>query len=78
MNNLAYQEAADQLAAQLDHDLAKLRQRQEAGQITVRQAADLRVAILSEHLAALAALRVEHFGGDAGDGGWNSGTCSTT
>jgi hypothetical protein len=75
MNNMAYQEAANQLDRKLDHDLAALRARQDAGEVSIRQAADLRVAILSEHLAALAALRVEHFGDI--DPGWNSGTCST-
>jgi hypothetical protein len=73
MNNLAYTEAAAQLDAQLDRNLATLRQRQEADEISVRQAADLRVAILTEHVAALAALRVEHFGNDDPAGRWNSG-----
>jgi len=75
MNNMAYQEAANQLDRKLDQDLAALRARQDAGDVSIRQAADLRVAILREHLAALAALRVEHFGDI--DPGWNSGTCST-
>jgi hypothetical protein len=75
MNNMAFQDAANQLDAQLDRKLAALRARQDLGDITIRQAADLRVAVLTEHLAAVAALRVEHFG-DV-DAGWNSGTCST-
>jgi hypothetical protein len=75
MNNMAYQEAANLLDAQLDRDLAALRARQDAGEISTRQAADLRVATLATHLAQLAQLRVEHFG-DV-DPGWNSGTCST-
>ncbi len=75
-NHLAYQEAAEQLDRKLDRDLAALRARQDSGDVTTRQAADLRVAILTEHLSALAQLRVEHFGTDPGDGGWISGSCT--
>lgn len=50
----------------LDEKIAAIRARQDAGEITVRQAADLRVEALSHHLAALKALRAEYFpdGGD--------------
>lgn len=70
-----FTERAAQLEGKLDRDLAALRARQDAGDVSTRQGADLRVSILSEHLACLAALRVEHFGGDYDPAtGWNSGT----
>jgi hypothetical protein len=56
---------ADEAAAQdqfLDRRLAEIRAQYEAGSITVREAADLRVAALEHHLAAVRALRAEHFG----------------
>jgi|HubBroStandDraft_6_1064221.scaffolds.fasta_scaffold230948_2 hypothetical protein len=56
---------ADEAAAQdqfLDRRLAEIRTQYEAGSITVRQAADARVAALEQHLAAVRALRAEHFG----------------
>jgi hypothetical protein len=45
----------------LDMHISEIRARQDAGEITVRQAADLRVEALSRHLAAVKALRAEHF-----------------
>lgn len=48
----------------LAEKIAAIRARQEAGEITVRQAADLRVEALSHHLGALKALRAEYFPGD--------------
>ena len=56
---------ADQAAAQdqlLDGRLASIRAQYEAGSITVREAADLRVAALEHHLEAVRALRREYFG----------------
>jgi len=77
MNNMAYSEAAAHLDRKLDRDLATLRERQDTGEVTVRQASDLRISILSEHLAAITRLRVEHFGDTDPATGWNSGTCGT-
>lgn len=57
---------ADEAAAQdrfLDGRLAEIRAQHEAGSITVREAADLRVAALEHHLEAVRALRAKHFGG---------------
>jgi hypothetical protein len=51
--------AQDQL---LDRRLAEIRAQFEAGSITVRHAADLRVAALEHHLEAVRALRARHFG----------------
>lgn len=47
----------------LDRRIAEIRAQYDAGDITVREAADLRVAALEHHLAAVRALRAEHFGG---------------
>ena len=44
-------------AGRLDDRLAEIRRQQDAGDITVREAADRRVTALEDHLAALAALR---------------------
>jgi hypothetical protein len=41
----------------------QIRRRQDSREITVREAADLRVEALSEHLAAMKALRAEYFPG---------------
>jgi len=43
--------------------IAYIRRRQDAGEITVRQAADERIAAMEEHLAAIRQLRERHFGG---------------
>jgi hypothetical protein len=74
----AYAEKARQLDHRLDSDLRDLRDRQDRGQITVRQASDLRVAILSEHLAEISRLRVEHFGEADPATGWQSGTAGAS
>jgi hypothetical protein len=56
------QEAAiqDQL---LDEKIARIRAQLELGTITVREAADLRVAAYSHHLLAIADLNRQYFGG---------------
>jgi hypothetical protein len=46
----------------LDKRLAEIRRQQDAGIITVREAADLRVRALEHHLDAVRALRTEQFG----------------
>ena len=46
----------------LDERIAAIRAQYDAGHITIREAADLRVAALEHHLEAVRALRAEHFG----------------
>jgi hypothetical protein len=48
----------------LQQALADIRRRQDAGTISIRQAADERVSVLEAHLAAVRALRREHLGDD--------------
>ena len=45
----------------LDDRIAGIRAAEDAGDITTREAADLRVAAMEHHLAAVRALRAEHF-----------------
>jgi hypothetical protein len=55
----------DEAAAQdqfLDRRLAEIRALYEAGSITIREAADLRIAALEHHVEEVRALRVKHFG----------------
>ena len=47
----------------LDQQLASIRGRQDDGALTIRQAADERIAALEQHLAELRKLREVHFGG---------------
>jgi hypothetical protein len=57
---------AQEAAAQdkfLDERLAEIRRLHNAGDITTLEAADLRITALEHHLAAVRALRAEHFGG---------------
>jgi hypothetical protein len=60
----SYSEEAAAFDAILDEKIRSIRSRQDAGEISVREAADLRVEALSHHLAALKALRAEYFGDD--------------
>lgn len=46
----------------LDEQLASIRDRQDAGDISVREAADARIVAMTDHLAALHRLRRLHFG----------------
>jgi hypothetical protein len=46
----------------LDEQIAGIRARQEAGTISIREAADERIRVMTDHLAALHALRRKHFG----------------
>ena len=46
----------------LDRTLAEIRRQADDGLITIREAADLRVAALEHHLEAIRALRAEYFG----------------
>jgi hypothetical protein len=52
-----YHEQAEARGRLLDQRLADLRDRQDSGDLDVRQAADQRVEALEDHLAALMALR---------------------
>jgi hypothetical protein len=61
-----YTEEAAKFDRMLDEKIASIRARQDSGEISTREAADLRVAALSHHLAAVTALRAQYFGG-AGD-----------
>ena len=47
----------------LDGKLAGIRAREAAGDYTVLEAATARVDALEHHIAAVRALRIEHFGG---------------
>jgi hypothetical protein len=46
----------------LDEQLAAIRVRQDDGTITIREAADERIRVLTDHLAALHTLRRQFFG----------------
>jgi len=59
----AYAVAAEREDQRLIERIAYIRRRQDAGEITVRQAADERIAAMEEHLAAIRQLRERHFGG---------------
>jgi hypothetical protein len=56
-----YSAEAAALVTALDIRISEIRRRLDTGQITVRQAADLRVDAMSHYLAAVKALRAEHF-----------------
>ena len=56
---------ADEAAIQddlLDARLAEIRRRTDAGEITIREAADERVAALEHHIETIRNLRAEYFG----------------
>jgi hypothetical protein len=57
-----YTEEAAKFDRVLDEKIASIRARQDSGEISTREAADLRVAALSHHLAAVTALRAQYFG----------------
>jgi hypothetical protein len=58
----AYTAEAAAQDAMLDERIAAIRRQQDQGDITIREAADLRVEALEHHLAAVKALRAEYFG----------------
>jgi hypothetical protein len=62
----AYTAEAAALDVALDMHISEIRRRQDAGEITVRQAAGERVRVLEDHLDAVRRLRAEHFPEDAG------------
>jgi len=59
-----YAEAADENAA-FDDALRCIRAEEDAGRITVRQAAAERASLLRQHLERLARLRATYAGGEA-------------
>jgi hypothetical protein len=56
-----YSAEVSALDVRLDMEITEIRRRVDCGEISVRQAADLRVEALSDHLAAVKALRAEYF-----------------
>lgn len=73
-----FAEQAARLDRDLDAALGKLRTQLEYDRITAREAADLRISLLTNHLAAIHALRTEHFGEGDPATGWISGTSGTS
>lgn len=55
-----YNDLVAEASARLDVQLANIRRDQEAGEITVREAADERISVLTEHLNRLRLLREEY------------------
>jgi hypothetical protein len=64
INGNGYTAEVSALDVALDIRLGEIRAQQDRGDITVRQAADLRVEALEHHLDAVRALRDEYFGDD--------------
>jgi hypothetical protein len=62
--NGGYSAEASALDCALDLKISDIRARLDGGDITVRQAADERVAALTWHLAMVEALRNQYFGDD--------------
>jgi hypothetical protein len=58
-----YNQLANEEAGRLDAALTGIRASQDSGELSVRQAADARVAVLEEHLNRLRLLRDEYLGG---------------
>lgn len=63
----AYLPEANALDVALDIQISEIRTAHDRGEITTREAADLRIAALEEHLARVRQLRVDHFGPDGDD-----------
>jgi hypothetical protein len=57
----ALQRADDELADRL----SSIRRSQDAGRLTVREAADKRIEVMERHLAVTRRLREQHLGGGA-------------
>ena len=61
-----YADAASAADKLLDRQLAEIRRLSDAGDITLVEAAEMRVAALERHIDAIRGLRAEHFGTDSG------------
>ncbi len=46
----------------VDEQLADIRERTDSGEITIKESADERIRVLTDHLAALRLLRRKYFG----------------
>ncbi len=57
-----YNDLIAQASDRLDQQLANIRRDQDAGDITVREAADERITVMTEHLNRLRLLREEYLG----------------
>lgn len=62
-----YMAEANALDSALDIRLAEIRRAYDGGLLTTREAADLRIAALEEHLENVRKLRREHFGDNDGE-----------
>jgi hypothetical protein len=58
----SYYEAIEREQAILDRALASIRERQDSGELTPREAADRRIAAMEASLAAIRVLRDAEFG----------------
>jgi hypothetical protein len=59
---VSYASDVGALGCKLSMDLAALRRRQDERLLSCEAAADMRVALLEGHLAAVRDLRIQHFG----------------
>jgi hypothetical protein len=59
-----YAEAAAEQDKQLGQALTLIRRQEDAGSLTVTEAAGQRITAMEKHLAALQAARAEHFGSE--------------
>lgn len=57
-----YADDAGRADDQLDARLSEIRNQEDAGSITVREAADMRIVVMETHLRELRELRIQHFG----------------
>jgi hypothetical protein len=59
-----YVAALNEASNELDEKLSNIRRDLDAGDISMREASDERILVMSEHLSRLIRLRIEHFGSD--------------
>jgi hypothetical protein len=72
----SYADEASALDKKLDLRLDSIRRRTASGALSDLGAANERVEVLEDHLAAIRELRIRWFGSDI-DPGWNLGTSNT-
>ena len=60
----AYFAAVKAADRSVDAQISAIRRREDAGELTSKEAADVRIEALESHLARLRRLRQEHLGGD--------------